>query len=184
MYCVIAAASQQHTNMAAVSTGALSTQGKGQRLRCLAFTLSLNSTDPSQRKGQAMIPLLTWRRTSCGQVSGPSSCTFSGVSSCFSIPVGTSLFPDTRTQQTSSTVWLSPRCLDPGSWTLPWSTGTEGWEKQKWFIQKNYCIYKTATLWSVMHIRIYSKRTNFLCKSWRKKETKNGWECLSFLMPI
>lgn len=76
-----------------------------------------------------MIPLLTSRRTSCGQASGPSSCTVSGVRFCSSIPVGISLFLDTQTPQTSSSVWRSPQCLGPGSGTLLWSTGTGGWRE-------------------------------------------------------
>ena len=85
----------------------------------------------SQSKRRAKIPALTWRRTSCGQASEPSSCKASEASFCSSTPGGISLFQDTRTPRTSSSVWPNLRCLDPGFWTLPGSRGPGGGGKEK-----------------------------------------------------
>lgn len=109
-----------------------------------------------------MIPLLTSRRTSCGQASGPSSCTVSGVRFCSSIPVGISLFLDTQTPQTSSSVWRSPQCLGPGSGTLLWSTGTGGWRENSDSYRKPlyFFFFKVLLLWSVMCIKVFDDFRN------------------------
>lgn len=139
-----------------------------------------------------MIPLLTSRRTSCGQASGPSSCTVSGVRFCSSIPVGISLFLDTQTPQTSSSVWRSPQCLGPGSGTLLWSTGTGGWRENSDSYRKPlyFFFFKVLLLWSVMCIKVFDDFRNisqdaakcltlFAKVGGEKKETKNRKGCLS-----
>lgn len=123
-----------------------------------------------------MIPPLTWQRTSCGQASGLSSCTVSGVRFCSSIPVGISLFLDTRTLQTSSSVWLNLQCLCPGFWTHPWSKETGGFGKERGFVQWNtvHVVKRAAALRLVMHIKVLDfftmhrkKKRQSVCKIWR-----------------
>lgn len=97
---------------------------KRKRLTCLTFFLSSNvQVKRSKNNDPTMTPLLTWLRMSYGQTSVLSSCTVSGVTFYSSTPVEISLFLDTHTPQTSSSIWLSPQCLGLDLWTLPWSTG-------------------------------------------------------------
>lgn len=170
--------------------GSPSTQTIRQRLHCLTFTLSPDQVTQilhrSQSKGQAMIPPLTWQHMSCGQASGPSSCTVSGVSFCSSTPGGISLFLDTRTPQTSSSVWLSLRCLGPGFWTLPWSTGTGGWGKKSDSYRKNYFSFLVLLLCDQMCIQVFDcyHDTQQKILTLQKLRRKMRQGCLSFPMPL
>lgn len=148
-----------------------------------------------------MTPLLTWLRMTYGQTLVLSSCTVSGVMFYSSIPVEISLFLDTHTPQTSSSIWLSLQCLGLDLWTLPWSTGPGVDDKKNSTPRKTWkssCISKSsASLCSVMHVKFLDHLSNIwlytakhkLCKNWWKKKPnknliKNRNVCLSVLMCI
>lgn len=137
-------------------------------------------------------PLLTWLRMSYGQTSVLSLCTVSGVMFYSSTPVEISLFLDTHTPQTSSSIWLSPQCLGLDLWTLPWSTGPgvddkknstpRKHEKANVFLKARlvcvqWCMFNFLTTWAAFGCTQQKKKAN-------KNPIKNRKVCLSVLMCI